>query len=69
MLLEKQRQRFQHLVARWVTELVIDNLEMIDVDHHYGKLVMKAPGAFEFMLAQLHDVPVIKDPRQSIGDR
>src|SRR5919106_3528386 len=59
----------QHLVAPLVAEAIVDQLEVVDVQHEQGQDAAEAAGALDLLLEAAFEVAVVPGPGERVGDR
>src|SRR5450631_2047056 len=63
------RYRIEHEIACVVSELVIESLEVIDVDHHYGHRLAAALSAMQLSVECVFQVTSVVQPGETIPQR
>jgi hypothetical protein len=57
----------EHLVAHGMPEDVVDLLEVVDVDHHDGDVLVRGRGERQLAPEALVEVTVVVEPRERVG--
>ncbi|MNE67137.1 hypothetical protein D3C80_1627280 [compost metagenome] len=59
-------QAAQHMIAHCMAELIVDPLEMVDVQHDDGQVLLVAMGTLQFRLEPLLEIASVVDAGQGI---